>query len=232
MRDIKFTAESFHDQREGCNEERVSVLDSLACDSAVKDDGTLLATPICFMFGQGHQHFLERLHRVPAGVLPTHRKKRKCPSDLNSSHYIFTALFNDWTREDPTDIFRWDPAEDRRYSLRASSPSSDPGTTQHGANRLAAVALPLLPVVTIRRRGFARVLTPMTRYGEDGGIEITWPIWTRPAALTGITALLSHPAMAGHDPNPLNMPSTAAIFRASRIVVGKYFCVTQAIRVA
>src|SRR6516162_2013394 len=46
------------------------LLASLMSDAAVKDDknsktGTIDPTPLCLLFGQGHQHFLERLVHVP-----------------------------------------------------------------------------------------------------------------------------------------------------------------------
>jgi hypothetical protein len=63
--------------------------------------------------------------------------------DLQSqvSSELHEALFEPWTRQDPTPAFRWDPAEDVRYALRADDPSGQKSTTQHGANRLAALGL-------------------------------------------------------------------------------------------
>lgn len=48
---------------------RSALLGSLFSDGAVKDDGRILAAPLCAMFGQGHQHFLTRLAEVARGVL-------------------------------------------------------------------------------------------------------------------------------------------------------------------
>jgi hypothetical protein len=209
-----------------------AVLDALVCDGAVKDDGTLWPTPFCLLFGQGHQHFLDRFHDVPSGVLPGKLAKLKSPPDLSASHYLATALFRPWQRIDPTDGFRWDPVEDRRYALRAGDPSGDAATTQHGANRLAAIALPLFPTVAILRRGEARLLAAGTRYNSDGGIAFTWPIWSRAAALAGISALLAHPMLGAETPDPAALPTgIVAVQRARRISVGKFFCVTSAERV-
>jgi hypothetical protein len=159
--------------------------------------------------------------------------KTRRPPDLNAPDFIARTLFAPWTRNDPTDGLRWDPAEDRRYALRADDPSGDPAGMQHGANRLAAVGLPALPGVAVKRRSETRFLNAATSYGDDGGIRITWPIWTAPARLHGIRALLAHPALAGNAEkiSTLAPLGVAFAFRAQRISVGKFFNVTLAERV-
>lgn len=209
------------------------LLDSLMSDGARREDGSVWPTPFCFLFGQGHQHFLSRLSDVPAGRLPSRLAKSRRPADLNAPDFIAKALFSPWTRTDPTDGFRWDPIEDRRYALRAVDPSGDPAGMEHGANRLAAVGLPALSGAFVRRRGETRFLNAATSYASDGTIRITWPIWTVPARLHGIRAVLSHPALAADAPDlsqlaPLGVSS---VFRARRISVGKFFNVTAAQRI-
>lgn len=218
--DLKLSAADFANLHTAADPQGRCVLDALCCYGATRDDGTLWPTPFAFMFGQGHQHFLRRLRDVPGGI----------PPNPAASIFFAAALFNPWKREDRTDGFRWDLAEDRRYALRALNPSTDKATTQHGANALAAICLPLLPVTPIRRRGETRVLTPMTRYGTGGQIEFTWPLWTRRASLLAILALLRHPELAKDSPEAANLPQTAALLRARRISVGKYFNVTPAAR--
>ena len=212
--DLKLSLGDFDALHEAADAQGRCVLDALCCHGATRDDGTLWPTPFAFMFGQGHQHFLTRFRKIPA--------------DESTSDVIATALFAPWARNDRTDGFRWDPAEDRRYALRALNPSTDKATTQHGANVLAAICLPLLPVTPIRRRGKTQVLTPMTRYGTRGQIEFTWPLWTRRASLAAILALLRHPELAKESPEAANLPQTAALMLARRISVGKYFNVTPA----
>ena len=216
--DLKLSPEYFANLREATNTKGRGVLDALCCPGATRKDDALWPTPFAFMFGQGHQHFLSRFRGVPAGN----------SSDPAASTFFATSLFAPWKREDRTDGFRWDPAEDRRYALRAVNPSNDKATTQHGANALAAICLPLLPLTPIRRRGETRVLTPMTRYGTGGQIEFTWPLWARSASLVVILALLRHPELAKDSPEAANLPQTAALLRARRISVGKYFNVTPA----
>jgi hypothetical protein len=209
------------------------LLDALMSDGATRDNATIWPTPLCFLFGQGHQHFLSRLTDIPLGRLPAKLAKLRRPPDLNAPGYIRAALFETWTRSDLTDGLRWDPAEDRRYALRADDPSSDPAGMQHGANRLATVGSPALPGTVIVRRGQARFLNAGTSYGPDGGIQITWPIWTAPSRLQGVQALLAHPALArdAEGIRTLNRSGVAYAFRARRISVGQFFNVTLGERV-
>lgn len=210
--DLKLSLSVFDALRWEATAQEQCVLDALCCHAAARDDGTLWPTPFAFMFGQGHQHFLTRFRNVP--------------NELSDANSIADTLFGPWAREDRTDGFRWDPAEDRRYALRALNPSTDKATTQHGANVLAAIALPLLAVVPIRRRGETRVLAPMTRYGIGGQIEFTWPVWTGQARLAAVLALMQHPELASESPRAAKIPQTAVLMRARRISVGKYFNVT------
>lgn len=229
--DLKLTVADFAALREAADPAQTGVLDALSHPFVLTADGTLAQTPFAFMFGQGHQHFLQRFRDVPGGVPPKSLAESGQP-DLRASDHVARALFRPWERRDPTQSFRWDPAEDRRYALRARDPSADAATTQHGANVLAAIALPLLPLFAVRRHGGARVLAPMTRHGPAREIEFTWPLWTRPARLAAIRALLAHPELAADLPDASALPQTAAVMRARRIQVGKYFNVAPARRIA
>lgn len=209
-----------------------AVLAALFSDGA-EDGGEVWPTPLCFLFGQGHQHFLSRLASVATGTLPKKLEKLRRRPDLTDPAYFAAALFAPWTRSDPTEGLRWDPAEDRRYALRANDPSGDPAGMQHGANRLAAIGLPALPGAAIRRRG-TRFLNLGTSYGGDGAIRVTWPIWTRAARLPGIRALLSHPALSQDDPKEIrtSLLDIPMVFRARRMSVGKFFNVAIAEQIA
>lgn len=203
-------------------------------DGAIKDDeDKVWPTPLSFLFGQGHQHFLARLADVPNGKLPKKLEKLKTPPELRSTAYLESTLFGPWRREDPTDGFRWDPAEDRRYALRADDPSGDPAGAQHGANRLAAIALPLFSTAVVARRGETRLLARGSSYAMNGAIQFTWPLWWRPASLAAIAALLAHPALAHEEPRSDAAPTGVfGVMRAERISVGKFFNVTAAQRIA
>lgn len=213
---------------------RAALLGALMSDGAVRENGTIWPSPFCFLFGQGHQHFLARLADIPRGILPAKLTKQRKKPDLTAPAYIEATLFTPWTRTDPTDGFRWDPVEDRRYALRADDPSGDPAGMQHGANRLAAVGLAALPGIVVRRRGEARFLNAGTRFGDRGDILISWPIWTVPARLHAIAAALSHPAMAGASEREFGSLARLGIafaYGARRLSVGKFFNVTMAEKV-
>ena len=60
---------------------------------------------------------------------------------------IRRCLFGPWTCPDSKRSFRWDPAEDRRYAYGWADPSDEEVRTEHGANLLAAMSLPLFPCV-------------------------------------------------------------------------------------
>jgi hypothetical protein len=232
-KDLNLNASDARAALEGASDPLAEALfDALLSDAALHKDGRIWPTPLCFQFGQGHQHFLERLAAVPAGQLPKPLSKLKKPPDLNAPSFICAALFEPWTRSDPTDSFRWDAAEDRRYALRANDPSGDSAETQHGANRLAAVGLPVLSGAAILRRGEMRFLNRGAAYGPNGHIEISWPIWSRSARLAGVRAILARSELTADVPDmrALAPLGVVGVWRAERISVGKYFNVTPARR--
>ena len=196
--------------------QRIDLLASLMSDGAIKEDpkgDRVRPTPYCLLFGQGHQHFLERLAAVPQGTLPKELAKLKSPPDLNSPSKIGEALFSPWDRTDATQSFRWDPLEDRRYALRFEDPSTDKGLTVHGANRLAALALPLLTAVPVKQRTEYRLAAIGTSSGKRGVVTVRWPIWDQPASLDAIVALWA--------------TRRGPAYTAERISVGKFFSFTR-----
>lgn len=244
-KDLKFSLDEFQSLRKGADPEQGQVLDSLGSDFAFeerkgkdkeknrkdgegdqkgkeKENKTLVATPFCFMFGQGHQHFLQRLR----GVQEARERGEEAARAIGAS------LFASWKRDGKGGGFRWDPAEDRRYALRASNPSKEGTVVEEGANLLAAIALPTFPVFSVRRSTVWRLLTPTTRYAADGSIEFSWPLWSRPASSAAIRALLTHPELSADTPQLDRLPDVHAVWRARRISVGKYFSATVAARVA
>jgi hypothetical protein len=207
---------------------RVALYGALFSDGATKEEGTVLAAPLCCMFGQGHQHFLTRLVDVPQGAVPKALQKRRPPPDLNAPEKIAAALFRPWARDDETDGFRWDPAEDRRYALRYRNPSQDAGKTMHGANRLAAIGLACLPGAAVMRRRGVRFLTLGAEVAADGGLSISWPIWDRPASLSAIQALVGHPGLVSGRIDDLPQFGVIERRQARRIANGKFMNFTRA----
>ena len=182
--------------------ERADLLAALMSDAAIKDDKKEPVDPtaLCLLFGQGHQHFLDRLASVPRKRVPPPRGKGRKAVGISASECLGEALFQPWHRNDPTFSFRWDPEEDVRYALMAGDPTDTaykPGT-QHGANRLAAIGLGALTIVPAMRAGRVR---PSNIGGASGsaGFSFAWPIWREPATLLAIRALLAHPDLREID---------------------------------
>jgi len=227
--DLTFSSDAARELLESAldREPATQILSALFSDGAAKNtDGRIIPTPLCAMFGQGHQSFLDRLSNVALGTLPRDLRKKKNPPDLNDPSAIFRALFAPWTRSDSTESFRWDHQEDRRYALRNINPSSDPATTEHGANRLAilgVLSFQSAPQVagisgstSLGTRGFSR--------GPNRRQRLTWPIWNSPATLLAIEAMLDRPELSANQPDftTLKQLTVRQLFRAPRIVNGKF----------
>jgi hypothetical protein len=200
--------------------QRIDLMAALMSDAAIKDDKseTVDPTPLCLLFGQGHQHFLERLATVPKQASPP---AGKGVEPLTAARCLHDALFRAWHRADPTPSFRWDPEEDVRYALMGGDPT-DPlykTGTQHGANRLAAIGLSALTLVPETRAGRVRPAIIGGKVGQDG-FAFAWPIWRDPATLTAIRALLAHPDL--HEPGALAHLGVDHVMVARRISVGKF----------
>ncbi|HOM53821.1 MAG TPA: hypothetical protein PLE87_21390 [Phycisphaerae bacterium] len=212
QQDLTFTAEEYRELFASANSqtERVRVLAALGSDGALKRDSVSIEpTPLCVLFGQGHQHFLSRLGAVTA---------RDASDGLEE---LARALFEEWQYADTGDSFRWDPIEDRRYAHQAGDPSVGTNKlgTVAGANRLAAI-------------GFAEITTAPTQRGlvtlgvsgRRGECEVCWPIPSVPTRLVGYLALLEHPHLSQPDKAPLlKAYGVTAVARARRYQVGKFF---------
>ena len=202
---------------------------ALVSDAAVRERNKAEEaepTPLCLMFGQGHQHFLERLRSVPW----TARADRgRSQAVIPAEDCMAEALFTPWARPDAMPSFRWDPHEDVRYALRATDPTtqSTKETTQHGANRLAAVGLVALTVVPERRAGKARLGMLGGGRDADGAFTFTWPIWRKPISMTAIRALLGHPGL--DDADTRRVLGVVDRQRARRISVGRFMNITRAV---
>ena len=199
---------------------------ALLCNGVISRDGKKVKpTPFCMMFGQGHQHFLERLARVPKEEVPQRRGKGQ--NKISEADCLSEALFKAWKRPDETSSFRWDPNEDVRYALRAHNPtnSKTKETTQHGANRLAAIGLSSLTVAPTLRLGHVD-LSVMGGHRLRSEFLFQWPIWEAPISLATIRSLLCHPNLQNHYTQA--SLGIIEIRQARQISVGKYKNFTRA----
>ena len=205
---------------------------AFASDAATTRDGKKVEpTPLCLLFGQGHQHFLSRLASVPQTPVPPKRGSGRSKSGISENECLDEALFVPWKRPDATESFRWDPHEDVRHALRARDPTDakTKETTQHGANRLAAVGLSVFTVVPRHRNGRVQLALVGGGREPDGTHTLSWPIWREPVGLAGIRALLGHP----HLDDPGTRASLGVVERrqARRISSGKFMNVTRGVAI-
>lgn len=205
---------------------RTDLLAALMSDAAIKENKNADAapidpTPLCLLFGQGHQHFLERMASVPLQTAPPPRGKGKTAKTISAAECLFEALFVPWHRNDATFSFRWDPEEGVRYALMAGDPTDNAykGGTQHGANRFAAIGLALLTVAPDTRARRVRPSVLGGAFGPDG-FSFRWPVWKDPATLASIMGLLGHPDLP--KSHALTHLGVVYVFAARRISVGKF----------
>jgi hypothetical protein len=212
--------------------DEADLLAALMSDAALEDDqdpttATVRPTPLCLLFGQGHQHFLERLARVPATTAPPPRGRGEAAIALDAADTLAEALFSPWHHRDPTSAFRWDPHEDVRYARMAGDPT-DPAYkigTQHGANRLAAVGLAALTLAPTVRSGRVWPAIVGGAFDRDG-FSFAWPIHRIPVTLAGIRGLLAHPNL--RQAGGLSHLGVDEVRLAHRISVGKFMNFTRA----
>ncbi|GIW72472.1 MAG: hypothetical protein KatS3mg102_2014 [Planctomycetota bacterium] len=223
--------------------QRAALLAALASDACTspREPDRLDTTLLCAAFGQGHQHFLERLERLaeakpPAGVVQAGKRRRRRQSPAAADEpprsgdrlrgwwedRLLRALFSPWTYEDNAKLWpvslRWDPAENRQYALRFGDPSPEPIMTMFGAQRLAACAVPVLPTAPakagLQTTGF------LVRKGQAA---MSWPLWSPQLSLVAISALLRHPDLVSETAprERLAAYGVVEVMRARRVRVGR-----------
>jgi hypothetical protein len=210
-RDITYEPDEFRRLAEGVRNDRrrAELVAALASEGAAKRGGeTVEVTPLCAMFGQGHQHFLTRL----AGSAT-----RDHPANLAD---LSDAIFKRWRYEDDTDGLRWDPIEDRRYAHQFGDPSEGKNQigTVTGANRLASIGFATFTSVP-RATG----LVTLGISGRRGEADVSWPLPSVPTSLSGYIALLTNPALGlEEEAGALRAYGVHGVARARRFTVGKY----------
>lgn len=206
---------------------RADVFSALTSDAALKDDEDCIqATSLCLLFGQGHQHFLDRLAKVPNTPSPPPRGAGKTAVELSPSECIAETLFKPWLRLDAAFSFRWDPHEDVRYALRFNDPTDTKTKerTQHGANRLAAIGFSAMTVAP-QTRGDRVRLSARGVQASRRGVYCAWPIHHEPASLAAIKAMLCDRRLWSAD---MEHHGFVEVRRTQRISQGKFMNWTKA----
>ena len=176
---------------------------AFGCEACLLKGGRIVPTEFQLINGSGQQFFLETF-RILMEELTLDKLKR--------------ALFDPWTYKDPKRSFRWNPQEDRRYALGWADPSDEQVTTEHGANLLAAMALPLFPSIPT-----SRGLSTTGFVDRKGETFWTWPIWEASLSVDLVRTLLALEQLR-HDSPPreyLRRMGITEIYRVRKIEVGK-----------
>ena len=204
-------AQDAQDSADYAHRRRADFIASFGCETTADVKGRVIQdTALRTMAGAGHQHFLDTM-------LQTVRQ--------TDAEHLRRSLFEPWERKDRRLGLRWDPAEARRYALRWREPSSEPATTERGANRLAIEALPLLPTA-IGDRGRQTTL-PLQTTGfkaERGrGVDFSWPLWACPVTIATVASMLRLEELRQREPNldRLTPLGIVAVYRSRRVTEGK-----------
>jgi CRISPR-associated endonuclease/helicase Cas3 len=180
----------------------VDFVTAFGCETCLLRSGRIVPTEFQLITGSGHQYFLETLSTLMERV--TAEQIRRC-------------LFGPWGYADPRLSFRWDPLDDRRYAYGWGDPSDDYVRTEHGANLLAAFALPLLPLIPTSHGPATTGFDP-----EADPPAFTWPIWSCALSVDSVRSLLACGELhrAQPDRGQLLDVGIADAFRVHKIEVG------------
>jgi CRISPR-associated endonuclease/helicase Cas3 len=175
---------------------------AFGCETCLLDSGRIVPTEFQLITGSGHQYFLETLAALMERV--TAEQIRRC-------------LVGPWTYTDPRLSFRWDPLDDRRYAYGWGDPSDVHVSTEHGANLLAAFALPLMPLIPTSRGPVTTGFNPQTNPPA-----FTWPIWSYPLSVDSVRSLLACGELQRAEPDRrrLWILGITDAFRVHKIEVG------------
>jgi hypothetical protein len=168
---------------------------ALICDAATDpEQAKVEPTPLAYP-SVATSNFLKNFLVLSKTELPEKQGRgRDASYPKSAAECIEQTLFAPWQRLDRPVGLRWDPDEAKRHAYRWRAPTDDPPKTQHGANRLAMVGLSALtcaPSIS----GNRVQLSVIGGEGLGDRFSLAWPIWTTPASLSAIRALLSHPKL-------------------------------------
>jgi hypothetical protein len=191
---------------------------ALAASYGVSDPNrpadAMLPTPWALITGAGHQDFLDTVGELMVRSTACH---------------IARAILGPWEPNDERWSLRLDPADDRRYALMASDPTSsgNKSLTLWGANRLAFEAFRFFPAYPAARGRMAVVAwKPSSDGGYRSNAQVRWPLWSPWRSADGIRSLLTLPEVFGDSTSArlaLRLRGVYGVFASRRIQVDKYF---------
>jgi hypothetical protein len=196
------------DQQERCRCDPAHLEDAnfaaaFGSEACVSESGRIVPTEFQLIAGASQQFFLETFRILMEEITP---------------EKIRRSLFGPWQYADPKRSFRWDPGEDRRYAYGWSDPSGDEVRTEHGANLLAAMGLPLFPAVPTER-GLGT-----TGFDATGDRPtLTWPIWAPPVGLDTLRSLVALKELRDQSPDRARLAALGVVevYRTVKIEVGR-----------
>jgi hypothetical protein len=176
---------------------------AFGCEACLTEFSLIEPTRFQFITGKGHQFFLETISDLMEEITPDKLRR---------------TIKGPWTMEDRRLSFRWGPDEDRRYAYSWDNPSDGDGVpSEHGANLLAAMALPLFPSMPVKRQ----LVSTAIRLTEQSGY-FTWPIWEPFIGIDVIRSILASQLLRESKPvrEQLRPLGVIEVYRSQRIWVG------------
>jgi len=188
------------------------------------DQAKVEVTPLAYP-SVGTSNFIKNFLALSKTEVPERRAGD--PSyPKTAAECVAQALFAPWKRLDRPVGLRWDPEEAKRHAYQWRAPTKDPPTTQHGANRLAIIGLSALTAVPVSS-GSRVHLSVIGAIGTGDRFSLAWPIWTMPASLSAIRALLSHPKLC--EPRALDYLGVNHVRLTRRVTLDRLRNFTHAV---
>lgn len=160
-------------------------------------------TEFCFLFGSGHQHYLDTMKKLLENITARHFQE---------------ALFDAWKYEDLRLSMRWDPADRREHAYQWTAPGDETVLSVWGANLLAAEGSALYPTVP------TSAYCPTTGFRRSRRHAVfTWPIWKPPIGSDTVRSLLAGELIQEDEPDPVARRELGlvAVFRAQKVKIGE-----------
>jgi hypothetical protein len=182
----------------------VDFISAFGCECVVHEKlPRITPTALHFIFGSGHQNYLET--------------SKKLIREVTSEH-LREAMMGPWLYRDEKLSFRWEPVDAREHAYQWTSPGDETTTTVWGANLLAFEGASLLSTTpqsnAIHTTGFSR---------HQRRNCFTWPIWQSPIDLATTQSVLTLAALQQEHPgtSELVRRGIQVVYRSVKIKLGE-----------